>query len=423
MGITSICLRCQVPLPPGAPAGLCPGCLLGGALKASAKPDTMGTDVTLVPGGGHPPAASATNEPGTAPVAPLFAGTREVDLGFSPTLVSPQTSAQVGPGTTLGKGRFKLVKHLSRGGMGEVWLAEDAVLRSRIALKRLPPEMRGDIVGMETLRQETSRSQKLAHPSIVRVNDLHDDDTGAFISMEFVDGQSGVVWRLAQPQSVATWAALTPLVTQVLDALEYAHGEGVIHRDIKPSNILVDARGRAKLLDFGIAATLSLTMNHASLQHVRAGTPNYMSPQQLEGRLPKPTDDLYSLGATLYDFLTGKPPFHSGDILYQLAHVAATPLAERMAELGVANPVPPHVADAILACLAKNPDERPQTAGDLARRLGLTAPTAVITAAPKTPGARVQVALGVALDHLRDWAKSVHESVFSVRRQIGRAHV
>jgi|GEM_PF-359775 len=416
MDTTPICPRCRSPLPTGAPSGLCPACLLGGALRPVVDKDTLGTDPTMVGQGAAVPAPSAISEPGTSPLAAPFPATREIDLGTSPTLLNPQSRAEVSPGTTLGKGRFKLVKHLSRGGMGEVWLAEDSVLRSRVALKRLPPELRGDIVGMETLRQETSRSQKLAHPSIVRVNDLHDDDTGAFISMEFVDGQSGVVWRLGQPQSVATWTALTPLVTQMLDALEYAHGEGVIHRDIKPSNVLVDARGRAKLLDFGIAATLSQTMNHASLQHVRAGTPNYMSPQQLEGRLPKPTDDLYALGATLYEMLTGKPPFYSGDILYQLAHVAPTPLAERMEELGVTNPVPPHVADAILACLAKNPDERPQSATDLSRRLGLSAPTAVISAAVKSPGARVQAALGVALDHLRDWGKSVHESVFSVRR-------
>jgi adenylate cyclase len=361
--------------------------------------------------------AAVTNLPETAAVAPLAQTPPGKAPGESGTLHRPSGGASIGQGTTLAKGRFRLVKHLSSGGMGEVWLAKDEVLRQQVALKRLPPELRGDIAGMETLRQETSRSQRLAHPAIVRVNDLHDDETGAFISMEFVDGQSGVVWRLAQPQSVASWAVLTPLVTQVLEALEYAHNEGVIHRDIKPANILVDARGRAKLLDFGIAATLSLTMNHASFQHARAGAPSYMSPQQLEGRLPKPTDDIYALGATLYEFLSGKPPFHSGDILYQLAYVAPTPLAKRLEELNVTNPVPTHVADAVLACLAKNPVERPQSATDLARRLGLIAAAPVVVPTPpRALSARVQAGLGFALDRLSEWAKSVHESVFSVRR-------
>ncbi|MBM4223288.1 MAG: CHASE2 domain-containing protein [Gammaproteobacteria bacterium] len=363
-----------------------------------------------------PANATTNNDKEKSPLAASDSTMQDVELRTYPTQLNQHSYEEADTGTKLANGRFTLVKNLGRGSMGEVWLAEDAVLQQRVALKRLPPELSGDIVGMETLRQEASKSQRLAHPSIVRVNDLHYDNTGAFISMEFVDGQSGVVWRLAQQQSVATWAALTPLVTQLLDALEYAHGEGVIHREIKPSNILVDARGRAKLLDFGIAATLSHTMNHASLQHVRAGTPNYMSPQQLEGRLPKPTDDIYALGATLYEFLTGKPPFHSGDIPSQLAHVAPTPLADRMKELGVTNPVPPNVAEAILACLAKNPEERPQTATDLSRRLGLSAPTAVVSAAIKSPGARVKAALGVVLDHLFEWCKSVHESVFSVRR-------
>lgn len=333
--------------------------------------------------------------------------------GGAPT----SAGTEVKPGITLANGRFRLVKHLSRGGMGEVWLAMDEVLRQQVALKRLPLELRGDIVAMETLRQETARSQRLAHPSIVRVNDLHEDETGAFISMEFVDGQSAVVWRLAQPQAVVAWPVLAPLVAQTLGALEYAHGEGVIHRDIKPANLLIDTRGRAKLVDFGIAATLSQTMNHVSLQHVRAGTPSYMSPQQLEGRLPKPTDDIYSLGATLYELLTGKPPFYSGDVRYQLQHVAPTPLAERLEEFGITNPVPAHVADTLLACLAKDPKARPQSAADVASRLGLSTPTVPVAAAPQKPlGARLQAALGSALDWLWEWGKSVHDAAFSFRR-------
>lgn len=327
------------------------------------------------------------------------------------------------PGMGLAKERFVLIELLSRGGMGEVWLAQDETLRQRVALKLLPPELHHDSAAMETLRRETARNQSLAHPNIVRIHDLQEDDDVIFLSMEYVAGKTLTELRIARPEGVLPWAELAPLVNQLLGALTYAHGEGVIHRDLKPSNLMVDERGRLKLADFGIAATLSATMNRVSVQHARSGTPNYMSPQQLEGRLPKPTDDIYALGATLYEMLTGKPPFYSGDVLHQLVHIPATPLKERLAEFELADTVPSPVAAAIDACLDKDARRRPQSMEDLAARLGLLAPPLPGGADAATPTeskpagqSSLRAAARRATSGAWHWARSCHAAIFSLEQ-------
>jgi len=242
-------------------------------------------------------------------------------------------------GRKVGSGRFTLVKPLGRGGMGEVWLARDERLHEPVALKFLPPEIRGDPGALDDLRRETARSHKLSHPNIVRIHDLHEDPDGtAFIVMEYVDGPTLAALRVQQPSlalprepnvpqyrrastlrleqrsGLLSWDYLRPLLAQLCAALDYAHEEKVIHRDLKPANLMVDSRGRLKLADFGIAAVASDSMSRISVRHSTSGTLPYMSPQQTMGEKAVPGDDIYSIGATIFDLLTGEPPFFRGAI-------------------------------------------------------------------------------------------------------------
>ena len=275
-------------------------------------------------------------------------------------------------GSKVGVGRFALVRPLGRGGMGEVWLAQDERLQEPVALKFLPPEVRADPVALDDLRRETARSHRLTHPNIVRIHDFHEEADGlAFIAMEYVNGPTLAELRLEQPRRVLIWDFIKPLVQQLCAALDYAHGEKVVHRDLKPGNIMVDSKGRLKLADFGIAATVSDSVSRVSGRHATSGTLPYMSPQQLAGKRPSVGDDIYALGATLYELLTSKPPFYTGDITHQVLHEAAEPPDERLAGLDLVNPVPGDVAALIMACLAKEPTQRPPSARAVAEWVGL----------------------------------------------------
>ena len=276
------------------------------------------------------------------------------------------------PGQTLGNKRYRLEHKLGQGGMGMVWLATDTHLREEVALKLLPPEIQFDASALEDMRHETARSRRLAHPNIVRIHDLHEfPNEQPFISMEFVDGVSLAGLKAQQQQRCFPWGFVRPLIEQLCSALEYAHGENLVHRDIKPSNIMIDAEGRLKLADFGIAAVASDSMSRVSLQGNTSGTPAYMSPQQMDGRTPRVTDDIYAVGATIYECLTGKPPFFRGDIPHQVRNLDPPTIEERLDEFGLKNPLPNGVDALIMACLAKTPEQRPQSAKAVVEWLGL----------------------------------------------------
>jgi serine/threonine protein kinase/formylglycine-generating enzyme required for sulfatase activity len=266
------------------------------------------------------------------------------------------------PGQKVGLGRYTLVRKLGAGGMGVVWLAQDEHLREEVALKFLPPQVQEDKQALEGLRRETARAHKLTHSHIIRIHDFHVfPGEIAFISMEYVQGKTLGELRHEQSGGVFTWTTLAPLVKQLCEALDYAHGEGVIHRDLKPHNVMVDAKGRVRLADFGIAAVVSDSLSRVSVQHASSGTPAYMSPQQMNGKKPRVADDVYSLGATIYHLLTSQPPFYQGVIAHQVMNTRPDPLPERLRELEIKNDVPPEVGAVVLACLAKEPEQRPQS--------------------------------------------------------------
>ena len=284
-------------------------------------------------------------------------------------------------------GRYTLKKILGRGGMGVVWLARDESLERDVAVKLLPEMVAADPAAVRELKRETSRSQQLSHPHILRIYDFAEGAGLCGITMELVEGGTLTARRLDQPGEVFTVARLGPWVRQLGEALAYAHDKvKIVHRDLKPANLMLTPDGDLKIADFGIAASVSDSISRASRQVGSSGTPVYMSPQQMMGEKPAVTDDIYALGATLYELLTGKPPFHSGNVMMQVQNKVPPAIAARREELGVTGEsIPPAWEQTIAACLAKEPKDRPQSAAVVAERLGLGGPT---TTAPKATPAK-----------------------------------
>ena len=266
------------------------------------------------------------------------------------------------PGQMVGGGRYTLLWMIGRGGSSMLWLAQDERLGETVALKFLLHQTAADPRMLASLRQETLRCRRLAHRNVVQTYDLYEaPGEMPFIIMEYVDGPSLHTFRLEQPNQMLAWHFLEPIVKQLLEALEYAHSDGLVHRDLKPANLILDQRGRLKLADFGIAAMVDDFYTRVLNLRDPSGTVTFMSPQQMEGEPPAPTDDIYALGATLYELLTGQPPFHTGDIAHQVRHVEPQPILARLRQLKRPHDLPVSVAALIMACLRKDPSQRPQT--------------------------------------------------------------
>src|SRR5438128_9951177 len=189
--------------------------------------------------------------------------------------------------------------------------------------------------------------------------------------MEYIDGEtlsnlrSEKERKVFEPDEIAAW------ISQLCDALDYAHNHAkIIHCDLKPANLIVNQRGDLKISDFGLARSLSDSVSRLTIEQGRSGTLVYMSPQQLDGERGTHLDDIYSLGATLYDLPTSKPPFYSGNIDRQIHERSAPSMTERRKDLNIEPAlVPPVWEETIAACLAKDPASRPQSAAQVAQRL------------------------------------------------------
>jgi serine/threonine protein kinase len=261
--------------------------------------------------------------------------------------------------------RYTLVRILGRGGMGVVWLAKDEELDRDVALKFLPNLVVHDLAVLDELKRETRRSLQLTHHNIVRIHDFVQDAESACISMEYVDGPTLSALRVEQASRVFEPEQLAPWVEQICEALQYAHQYArIVHRDIKPANLMLNGKGDLKVADFGIARSLSDSVSMLTMARGTSGTLAYMSPQQLDGERSSNLDDIYSLGATIYELVTSKPPFHSGGIERLIREKTPVSLAAKREELGIssANKIPEKWEQTIAACLAKDPGARPQTA-------------------------------------------------------------
>ncbi|MEU0812253.1 PQQ-binding-like beta-propeller repeat protein [Streptomyces sp. NPDC005970] len=258
-------------------------------------------------------------------------------------------------------GRYELVRFVGRGGMGEVWEGQDRVIGRRVAIKLLPHNRR-DTAGAELFNREARTAGALNHPGVVTVHDFGQDegDGSLFLVMEFLVGRDlGTVLHEDGPPPVAV---AVDWVAQAAAALARAHEEDVVHRDLKPANLMLTPDGQVKILDFGIARFMESLSSSMVM-----GTFPYMPPERFDGHSGDVRSDLYSLGCVLHELLTGQVPFH-----------AATSPASMMSAHLTKNPVPPGrvrsgvpacVDDLVMELLAKEPEDRPGSAGEVRDRL------------------------------------------------------
>lgn len=203
-------------------------------------------------------------------------------------------------------GIYQIDRRLGRGGMGEVYMAHDTALDRTVALKVLRSTLVHDEQLVERFHREARASAKLNHPNIVRIHSVGVEDGVPYFAMEWIDGEPLDV--ILKAQGTLPWQRAMNITGQVASALESAHAQGIIHRDIKPANILIDKSGRAHVTDFGVAKVLN-ARTQLTTEGTFIGTPQYMSPEQCGVGEISPASDLFSLGATAYEMLSGMLPF------------------------------------------------------------------------------------------------------------------
>jgi serine/threonine protein kinase len=283
--------------------------------------------------------------------------------------------------------RYRYLREIGQGGMGRVILARDEVLAIDVALKLVPEEVVRDIGGLRDLKREVLRGMALSHPNIVRVHSFEQDATHGAIVMEYVNGDTLADAKEHQPFGCFDHETLRPWLEQLCSVLDHAHREvKIAHRDLKPRNILLTPERKIKVADFGISCSLADTVHRLTTHIDPSGTPPYMSPQQAMGETPSHLDDIYSLGATLYDLLTGKPPFYRGNVVMQALQQHAPSVAQRRMELGRdLPPIPQAWENVIAACLAKTPSERPGSGQEILAALQSPAPIVRVGSAARSP--------------------------------------
>lgn len=258
--------------------------------------------------------------------------------------------------------RYVLGNVIARGGMAEVWRARDDVLARTVAVKILRPDLAGDETFVERFKREALAAARLTHPHIVAIYDTgSDQDERAprhYIVMEHCD--AGTLRTLVDGSPFEP-GRLLHLIAPICDALDYAHSHGVVHRDLKPENVLVSGQRTLKVADFGIAKA-AFAKGDITTTGTIIGTVTYISPEQASGVEPDHRSDIYSLGVLIYEALVGRPPFkEETDIATALAHLNNNPPPLRSIKAGI-----PKALDlAVLKALAKDPEERYQSAGEM----------------------------------------------------------
>jgi serine/threonine protein kinase len=344
-----------------------------------------GTDL---PATGRYCSACGTPAKNTDDVATLDFATATSPLPPRPSATSSRPSSSSDymsegrflPGRLLAS-RYRIIALLGKGGMGEVYRADDLTLGQPVALKFLPDEAARDQGLLERFKNEVRIARRVSHPNVCRVYDVGDVEGHTFFTMEYVDGEdlASLLRRIGRlPEDKAL-----DIARQLCAGLAAAHTRGVLHRDLKPANIMLDGRGQVVITDFGLAGVADQIQG----SEVRSGTPAYMAPEQLAGKEVSTRSDIYSLGLVLYEVFTGKRAF-SAETLRE--HGDRTPSRPS----SVVKDLNPVIERVILRCLETEPSARPATVLSVAAALPGGDPLAAALAAGETPSPQLVAASG-----------------------------
>lgn len=254
--------------------------------------------------------------------------------------------------------RYQIIEELGRGGMGKVYRVLDRKLNEEVALKLLRPDIAADRKNLERFSNEVKLARKIIHKNVGRIYHLSDEGGNHFITMEYVQGQDlrGLIGQAGQ----LTVSKTISIAKQVCEGLVEAHKLGVVHRDLKPSNIMIDIEGNARIMDFGIAHTTKT--KRITESGIIIGTPEYMSPEQVEAREIDQRSDIYSFGIILYEMLTGKVPFEGETpISVAVKHLTASPPQPIELNTGI----PANINRVIMKCMEKDSARRYQNSKEL----------------------------------------------------------
>jgi len=338
--------------------------------------DARGDGETFVP------AASTPRKPPSSPASPRTP--RSSPSSSLLTSSDPIGGGRFTPGQIIAE-RYRVVALAGRGGMGEVYRAEDLTLSQVVAIKFLPEALSQDAAALTRFHAEVRTARQVSHPNVCRVFDIGDADGTLFLTMEYVDGEdlASVVRRIGRLSPDKA----TEVARQICAGLAAAHERGVIHRDLKPANVMLDGAGKIRITDFGLASIASSIKG----ADARAGTPAYMAPEQLAGREVTSRSDIYSLGLILYEILTGKRAFEAAtlpELMKQRESGAITNPSTLVRDLD------PLIERVILRCLENDPEKRPVTALQVAAALPGGDPLAAALAAGETPSPQMVAAAG-----------------------------
>jgi len=286
--------------------------------------------------------------------------TEEISPSVTKTLETP--IEELTTGSTFA-GRYQIIEELGKGGMGKVYKALDKEVNEKIALKLIKPEIAADKKTIERFRNELKFARRIGHKNVCRMYDLNKEEGTYYITMEYVSGED--LKSFIRRSKQLTTATTISIAIQTCEGLAEAHRLGVVHRDLKPQNIMIDKEGNARIMDFGIAR--SLEEEGFTAAGVMIGTPEYMSPEQVEGKETDQRSDIYSLGVILYEMVTGRVPFE-GDTALSIAmkHKREAPKDPKEYNAQISD----DLNDLIMRCLEKDKERRIPDADSLLSKLG-----------------------------------------------------